>query len=276
MYGVVLLAAMTTSAQTPDLFHGRGHGCHGCFGGWGCRGCYGCSGCYGGSGCYGCSGCYGGYGCSGCYGGSGCHGWAIGYGGPGACYGACYGYGYSGWSGGFGCYGCYGGDAAPMMPSAPIHGGSAIYGGCWGQGWSCYGGCGGYSNLGYMPVGTVSGPIASGLPVETKVEPTKPKVEPDDSSSLSPRARLVVELPADTKLYVDDRPINVTKRKSFLTPPLESGATYYYEVRAELMRDGKPIATETRRVVIRAGQEVREDFRAVLTERAARATASAR
>src|SRR5262249_43122388 len=67
MYSVVLMAALATSGETPDL--GRRGGCHGCRGG-----------CYG--------GCYGGYGwgCHGCYGGG------YRYGG---CYGGCYGGGYA-------------------------------------------------------------------------------------------------------------------------------------------------------------------------------------
>jgi uncharacterized protein (TIGR03000 family) len=101
MYSMVLMLALSGSAELPDC-HGGRHGCRGggyggcyggcrggCYGG-GCRGgCYG--GCYGG-GCYG-GGCYGG----GCYGG-GCYG--------GMSYGGCYGGGcYGGMSHG----GCYGG-----------------------------------------------------------------------------------------------------------------------------------------------------------------------
>jgi hypothetical protein len=63
MYSVVVLMALSTSVDTPDL--GRRGGCRGC------GGCYG--GCW--SSCYGCSGCYGGYSCHGCYGSyHSCHG----------------------------------------------------------------------------------------------------------------------------------------------------------------------------------------------------------
>jgi uncharacterized protein (TIGR03000 family) len=59
MYSVVLLMAMSTSADLPVCHRRGGRGC-GCYGGGGYAGCYG-GGCYGG--CYG--GCFGG----GCYGG---------------------------------------------------------------------------------------------------------------------------------------------------------------------------------------------------------------
>jgi len=51
MYSVVMLMALSGSAEVPDF--GRRNGCHGCNGG-----SYGCNG-----------GCYGGYGYGGCYGG---------------------------------------------------------------------------------------------------------------------------------------------------------------------------------------------------------------
>src|ERR1043166_6892508 len=95
MYGVVLMAALATSAPAPG-FH---HRCHGCSGySSGCHGCYGYAGCHG---------CYGSYGCYGCYGSA--------WGGPWA--GA-----YTGWNyGAFyctGCYGCYGGYSCYGSPYA--------------------------------------------------------------------------------------------------------------------------------------------------------------
>src|SRR5438132_9838457 len=89
MYSMVLLAAMTTTTETPDSWFRHGH-CHAWSSCYGCNGCYGCYG-------YGCNGCYGGYSCCGCYGswyGSGC-------------WGGCWG--YHGCYGGYNCCGCYGG-----------------------------------------------------------------------------------------------------------------------------------------------------------------------
>ena len=90
MYTVVLLMALSGSAETPAAYQCSGcdcGGCNGCRGGLfrrsGCQGCNGgtCSSCRGGffrrSGCRGCNGCSGRSGCNGCYGCSGCSGSAV-------------------------------------------------------------------------------------------------------------------------------------------------------------------------------------------------------
>ena len=43
----------------------------------------------------------------------------------------------------------------------------------------------------------------------------------------------------------------------FVTPPLSTGRTYYYEVEAQVERGGRTM-TVTRRIPVRAGQEVRQ------------------
>ncbi len=228
MYSMVLMAALTSGTAAPDWGHHRCGGCHGCYSSscYGCYGSYGCHGCYGGcSGGWGCSGCYAGYGCSGCS-GSGCWG--------GYAYG-CHGcYASTGW----GCAGCYGG-------------------------WSCYG----------MPYGSPyhqMTPFSSGAPgmpgvpgtggtgdknIE-KVPPPKKDKEGDDTV----RARLVVELPADARLFIDDLAMKTQSgRRVFNTPPLARGQSYYYVLRAEVVRDGQT-RTETQRVILRPGEEARASF----------------
>jgi len=205
MYGVVLMAALTTGSASPDChFHRYSYGCHG--------GCYGCTTCggWGGHG-FGCHGCYGGFGCHGCYGG----GWG------------CYG--------GWGCDGCFGG-----------YGCHASCGGC-------YGGCYGYivaEGSPYHPTPTMPGvPAAPAAPAGK-----------DGASKTSDRATLTVELPERAKLFVDDQPMKSTSAKrTFVTPPLEGGRTYYYELRAEVERDGQTM-TVTRRVLVRPGQTVSTNF----------------
>ncbi len=79
-------------------------------------------------------------------------------------------------------------------------------------------------------------------------------------SSAAKGAKLIVDLPADAKLFIDDRPIKTTSQHPiFATPNLENGKTYYYEVRVEVVRDGQ-VATDTKRVIFHAGDEVRESF----------------
>jgi uncharacterized protein (TIGR03000 family) len=196
------------------------HSCCGCYGCYGCYGCHGCCGCYG-CGCYGC-GCYG----CGCY-GCGCCGCG--------CYGCC----------GCGCYGCgYGGH----------------YAGGWGAGYACYspGGCWGCGSP-VGPYGAMPGAVVPG----NGVPETTPKKDKDkgETTAAPDRARLIVEVPADAKLFIDDKPMKTTSdKRSFSTPALMEGEKYYYEVRVEVMRDGKPVS-ETKKVTIKAGEVARVDFK---------------
>src|SRR5262249_58329055 len=100
-------------------------------------------------------------------------------------------------------------------------------------------------------------------------EPDKPKTNKknDDKETMVPtRAKLVVEPPADAKLFIDDMPVKATAGvRTFDTPALEPGRPYYYMVRIERMRDGQPVS-ETRRIIVRAGQVARADFKDVESE----------
>jgi uncharacterized protein (TIGR03000 family) len=70
-------------------------------------------------------------------------------------------------------------------------------------------------------------------------------------------ARVTVELPADAKLFVDDQPMKATSAKrTFRTPELEPGQTYFYMLRAEVVRDGATYS-QTKRVLVRAGEDVK-------------------
>jgi uncharacterized protein (TIGR03000 family) len=185
------------------------------------------------------------HGCHGCYGGCfGCHGcWGGGW----SC-GGCYG---------GGCYGCYGGG----------------YGGCYGGCYGCYGGGYGGWYGGHAP--------AMGMPMAPSAPPTEtvpaPKKEDEKRSSTAGPAKLIVELPADAKLFVDDQLMKATSAiRTFNTPSLSPGQAYYYMLRAEVVRDGQPVQ-ETKRVIVRAGQTVRASFPDLGTVATARAeTALAR
>ncbi len=159
-------------------------------------------------------------GCCGCYGG--CYGcW-------GGCYGCC-----GCWGGCWGCYGCYG---------------------CWGC-YGCYGGWG-YSAIraGSLP-GTGSADVARAETI------APPKREGATFRTPTPTsAQLIVELPANAKLFVDEQPMKTTStRRAFRTPTLEPGQSYYYVLRAELVHDGKTVQ-QTKKVVVRAGEEIRATF----------------
>jgi uncharacterized protein (TIGR03000 family) len=95
-------------------------------------------------------------------------------------------------------------------------------------------------------------PPASGEGSGEKKEGTK--------SGMSGKAKLLIEVPEDAKLYIDDQLMKTTSAKrNFSTPALEPGQTYYYIVRAEVVRDGKSIE-KTQRVIVRAGDQVRANF----------------
>jgi uncharacterized protein (TIGR03000 family) len=101
------------------------------------------------------------------------------------------------------------------------------------------------------------------IPSGTMHESPAPTIK-KTSSILNPspmsQARLIVELPADAKLYVDGQLTQSTsERRVFNTPALQRGETYYYIVRADVVRDGVQ-HTESKRIIIRAGQEVRATF----------------
>ena len=87
----------------------------------------------------------------------------------------------------------------------------------------------------------------------------KPKEKAPGEVSAAP-GKLVVELPADAKLYIDDQPMKTTaERRSFNTPTLQPGQAYYYELRAEVTREGKTY-TESKRVIVKAGETARATF----------------
>jgi uncharacterized protein (TIGR03000 family) len=61
-----------------------------------------------------------------------------------------------------------------------------------------------------------------------------------------------------------------SERRVYQTPTLAPGQTYFYEVRVEVNRDGKAVS-QTKRVLLRAGQEVRADFKDMETTATAKA-----
>jgi uncharacterized protein (TIGR03000 family) len=86
-----------------------------------------------------------------------------------------------------------------------------------------------------------------------------PKPTPEKESAVG-KAKLIVQVPADAKLYIDDQLMKTTSSKRvFNTPALQRGQQYYYILRAEVLRDGKTYK-ETKRVLVRAGQEIRATF----------------
>jgi uncharacterized protein (TIGR03000 family) len=160
----------------------------------------------------------------GCTGGmylhSGCYGSCMGFSG-----GCCGGGGFNGWGGGGGCVGC----------------------------WGCMGCYGVYTGPVMSPAGN---PMTAPPPAATPPAPGSGAPKADTAKS----AQLIIEKPADAKIYVDNLPVKsdgVTL--NFATPALDPVQAYFYMVRVEMTRDGKPLS-ESRKVIVRAGQTIQETF----------------
>jgi uncharacterized protein (TIGR03000 family) len=73
-------------------------------------------------------------------------------------------------------------------------------------------------------------------------------------------ATVVIKLPADAKLYFDDRPTKQAgAERTYVTPELTPGKEYEYQVKIEYMRDGR-VMTRTQAITVRAGQTSRVEF----------------
>jgi uncharacterized protein (TIGR03000 family) len=80
------------------------------------------------------------------------------------------------------------------------------------------------------------------------------------SIKASNSARVIVKLPSDARLFVDNVLCNLpTGTRAFNTPALETGRKYYYTLRTELNRDGRTIS-QSQRVIVTAGQRVNVTF----------------
>ena len=91
-----------------------------------------------------------------------------------------------------------------------------------------------------------------------KTSPENIKEMPKKTTgSLNAPATLIVNLPAEAQLKIDGL---ATKAKSatrvFASPVLESGKDFFYNLNAEVVRDGQ-VVSATKRVLVRAGEETR-------------------
>ncbi len=300
MYSLVLATMLTAGGAAPDFGHGcHGcHGCYGCCGG--CYGCYGCcGGCYGCYGCCGgCYGCWGGcwgscYGCcGGCY---GCWGgcWGSCYGCCGGCYGCwgCYGCcgGYS-----VAVAPVVGMPVAPTAPAAPEKtlpstpkktsvslgntaavvlkaptdvqlsiDGRAIARTSAEETFRTPELEPGYSYTYVFKAEFVRDgrPVALTKEVHVRAGKTSEADFTKLTTVSKEVARVTVKLPADARLYVDGVPCPLTSAtRSFNTPELETGRSYYYTLKAEFVRDGAP-HTLSKRVTVEAGKQVTVEFK---------------
>lgn len=143
-----------------------------------------------------------------------------------------------------GCIACFG-----------CHGCCGCFGcngccGCHGR-WNCNGcnGCHGMSVHCNGCSGYIIVPSGQGAP-----EPIQqPKRKQETSASVP--ATLVVDLPEDARLTIDERPTDSkSPRRIFVTPALPRGVEFTYALKAEIVRAGQTVVT-TRQVAVRGGQQ---------------------
>jgi len=87
-------------------------------------------------------------------------------------------------------------------------------------------------------------------------------------------ARLTIELPADAKLFVDGQLIAGSgPSRQFHTPELPAGQAFYYELKAEVIVNGKA-SIEEAKVVVKAGEVSTAKFEKLVAAAAPRELAS--
>jgi uncharacterized protein (TIGR03000 family) len=86
------------------------------------------------------------------------------------------------------------------------------------------------------------------------------RVDFTDLSEAGSPARVRVKLPADADLFVDGVRVPQTSEvRSFQTPKLEAGRSYYYTLKAEAVRDGRTVSA-TKRITVEPGKETKVEF----------------
>jgi len=175
-------------------------------------------------GCWGCTGCFGSR-CSGCY---GCHG-RIGF----RYYNRCHG------------WGCYGGASVPMMPPVAVQLVPGVR-------------MPDASDPALSPQSEAEREAIRTL-LKTLREETKKKPQEEVRAPAAP-ARLTINVPADARLWVDQVECPLTSAvRSFNSPALQPGHTYFYTLKVQVQRDGAPV-TDSQRVPMAAGENITVDF----------------
>jgi uncharacterized protein (TIGR03000 family) len=84
-----------------------------------------------------------------------------------------------------------------------------------------------------------------------------PKPKKGEEARIDAPATIVVSLPAEAKLRVDDYMTTSTSAtRVFVSPALDAGKEFSYTLTGEIERDGKPVVA-TKRITVRAGEETR-------------------
>src|SRR5579871_2329752 len=92
-------------------------------------------------------------------------------------------------------------------------------------------------------------------------EPAPPPKRLTEMQSAFPdRAVLIIHMPPDGELYFNYHYVrSCSDRRTFVTPPLCAGHSYYYDLKVHVVRDGRRWA-KFERVTFRPGQVVEVSF----------------
>jgi uncharacterized protein (TIGR03000 family) len=170
-------------------------------------------------------------------------------------------FGYSGYSGYYRPYNGYGGCGCGYSYGGCGYGGYGNGYGGYGNGYGGYGnGYGGYGNgYGYSS-NTVSsaGSVANAANSTNRLGATQSlatdwninATTPVDSRSIE----LTISVPEDARVIINDRPTTTEGgERTYVVRGAQAGTSYTFVVRAEFDRDGRT-STETKEIVLRAGQ----------------------
>jgi uncharacterized protein (TIGR03000 family) len=169
----------------------------------------------------------------------------------------------AGGGGGGGHGGGHGGGVGHAGPHGGFHGGfhhHAFYGGGFylgiGYPWGYYyPGYYGYYGPPYYSAYPVAAPVAVGHP-----SLSTPETLPPPSAAPGPFARIEVRVPDDAEVWFEEvRTAQTGPIRQFVSPRLEPGEEYAYEIRARWLEDGRSV-TRSRRIMVQAGRNVRVDF----------------
>jgi uncharacterized protein (TIGR03000 family) len=84
-----------------------------------------------------------------------------------------------------------------------------------------------------------------------------PGPKKSEEARIAAPATIVVSLPADATLRVDDYATSSNSAtRTFVSPMLDAGKEFSYTLTGEIQRDGKPLVA-TKRITVRSGEETR-------------------
>lgn len=92
------------------------------------------------------------------------------------------------------------------------------------------------------------------------IVPEPIKAAPAKQAQATAPATIVVSVPENAKLTIDDNATTSTSaQRTFVTPALTAGKSYHYNVKVEYVQDGKPVVA-TKKVDVVAGNETKVNF----------------